>query len=117
MDPRVRQVLKDHGIESINSEKFRLDNHEDDNRIIFDFDYIVGHPDNDNFPRIVGYSEHPTIWEREEDVAVMFEDRKTLREYWCHIPGIDFEPHTIERIFNIEELINDNTDWEDTIGM
>ena len=111
MDPRVRQVLKEHGITSVNSEKFRPDNHENDNRIIFDFDYILVNPDNDNFPIILGYTEHPSVWERDDDVAVLFEDRKTFREFWCHIPGIIFSPHYIGSLFGVKELEEDWTDY------
>lgn len=110
MDKRVRQVLKDHGIVSINSEKFRYDNHEMNNRIIFDFDAILGKVGNYALIEIVGYSEHPAYNEREEDVAVMFQDND--REFWCHVPGGHFEPWNIGRIFQVEELRHDYTEYK-----
>lgn len=101
MDQKVKQVLKEHGINSINSEKFRFDNHKSDNSIILDFKYILN---NDNYKHtiVIGYSEHPSVLERDDEIAVMFEDTLTNKEYWCHLPESYFCPCVIKEIFNIE---------------
>lgn len=116
IDKRVKKLLKEKGVPSINSEKFRLYNHEDDNRIIEDFDWLLGRTvQKDTYPGVwvIGYNEHPAYNERDESVAVMFEDLKTGREFWCHVPGNYFTPHTIGRLMGIEELENDWTEYED----
>lgn len=117
MDTRVKLVLKENGIPSLNAEKFRMYNHEDDNRIIFDFEWLLGRTlHKDPYPNtwVIGYNEHPAYNEREEDVAVMFEDLKTGREYWCHVPGNYFTPHCVGKLLGIEELENDWTEYEKT---
>ena len=104
MNQKVKQVLKEHGINSINSEKFRFDNHENDNSIILDFKYILGNNDNHKHTIVTGYSEHPSVLERDDEIAVMFEDTLTNKEYWCHLPESCFWPCFIGEIFNIKEL-------------
>ena len=105
MDKRVKQVLKDHGIVSVNSEKFRYDNHEMNNEIIFYTDAML---EGCCVTKIVGYNEHPSWNERDDCVAVMFED-KNGKEFWCHVPKGHFEPWNIGRIFHDEELENDES--------
>lgn len=110
MRPDVMKVLENHDIRSINGERFRDENHEMDNRIIFDFNWILSTQET-NRTKIVGYTEHPAVYERDDSVAVMFEYNG--REFWCHIPGIKFEPWNIGRLFGIPEMENIDWSWEE----
>ena len=77
-------LLEKHGFTSLNGEMFIRENHEADNRIIFDWECYL----NNFYPtKIVGYSKHP-VMEREECIGVMFEKKDGTR-FWVHIPDID----------------------------
>lgn len=108
IDPKVKKVLAEHEIYSINSEKFIEENHEMDNWIIFDTDSILA---GNSTTKIVGYNEHPSWNERDDSLAVMFED-KHGNEFWCHVPGNHFEPWNIGNIFHDEELANLENDFD-----
>ena len=109
IDPRVISLLAEHGIHSLNSEKFLEETHEMDNHIIMSFDYMLKNPG--TYPNVLGYNEHPSWNEREDCIGVMFED-KDGREFWCHVPAVHFEPWNMGEIFNDEELANDESDCD-----
>lgn len=95
MEERVKNLLWNHGIRSMNGLIFQKDNHMMDNSIIPKFGELLRGEKWYGVMEIVGYSEHPSF-EREGSVAVMMETG-TGDMVWCHVPDVCFNYENIKK--------------------